>query len=55
MLVANGYSQVPHIDFTNVYSLFVKHSYIRALLSIVAMYDFEFKQLHVKTTLYAAT
>ena len=48
MLVANGYSQVPHINFTNVYSLVVKHSSIRALLSIVVIHDFEFEQLHVK-------
>ncbi|KAL6340965.1 hypothetical protein AAG906_032077 [Vitis piasezkii] len=32
-LVAKGYSQIPSIDFTNVFSPLVKHSSIRALLA----------------------
>ncbi|KAG8478019.1 hypothetical protein CXB51_027833 [Gossypium anomalum] len=48
-LVAKGYSQIPGVDFTNVFSLVVKHSSIRALLGIVAMHDLELEQLDVKT------
>ncbi|KAG8478421.1 hypothetical protein CXB51_028187 [Gossypium anomalum] len=40
-LVAKGYSQVPGVDFTDVFSPVVKHSSIRALLGIVAMHDLE--------------
>ena len=40
-LVAKGYSQIPSIDFTDVFSPLVKHSSIRALLGIVPMHDFE--------------
>ncbi|KAG8498844.1 hypothetical protein CXB51_005680 [Gossypium anomalum] len=49
-LVAKGYSQVPGVDFTDVFSPVVKHSLIRALLGIVAMHDLELEQLDVKTT-----
>ena len=40
-LVAKGYSQIPSIDFIDVFSPLVKHSSIRALLGIVPMHDFE--------------
>ncbi|KAG8503248.1 hypothetical protein CXB51_001184 [Gossypium anomalum] len=36
-----GYSQIPGVDFTDVFSLVVKHSSIRALLGVVAMHDLE--------------
>ena len=49
MLVAKGYIQIPGIDFNDIFSPVVKHSLIRALLSIVAMCDYEFEQLDVKT------
>ncbi|KAG8497073.1 hypothetical protein CXB51_008352 [Gossypium anomalum] len=49
-LVAKGYSQIPGVDFTDVFSPVVKHSSIRALLGIVAMHDLELEQLDVKTT-----
>ncbi|KAG8472722.1 hypothetical protein CXB51_034750 [Gossypium anomalum] len=49
-LVAKGYSQIPEVDFTDVFSPFVKHSWIRALLGIVAIHDLELEQLDVKTT-----
>ncbi|KAG8489499.1 hypothetical protein CXB51_017516 [Gossypium anomalum] len=49
-LVTKGYSQVPGVDFTDVFSPVVKHSSIRALLGIVAMHDLELQQLDVKTT-----
>jgi hypothetical protein len=48
-LVAKGYIQIPGIDFNDAFSLVVKHSLIRTLLSIVAMHDYELKQLTVKT------
>ncbi|KAG8481484.1 hypothetical protein CXB51_026330 [Gossypium anomalum] len=48
-LVAKGYSQVPRVDFTDVFSPVVKHSSIRALLGIMAMHDLELEQLDVKT------
>ncbi|KAG8480197.1 hypothetical protein CXB51_024909 [Gossypium anomalum] len=48
-LVAKGYSQVPGVDFTDVFSPVVKHSSIRALLGIVAIHDLELEQLDVKT------
>ncbi|KAG8503607.1 hypothetical protein CXB51_001802 [Gossypium anomalum] len=49
-LIAKGYSQIPGVDFTDVFSPVVKHSSIRALLGIVAMHDLELEQLDVKTT-----
>ncbi|KAG8479016.1 hypothetical protein CXB51_029921 [Gossypium anomalum] len=48
-LVAKGYNQIPGVDFTDMFSLVVKHSSIRALLGIVAMHDLELEQLDVKT------
>ena len=48
-LVAKGYSQIPGVDFTDVFSPVVKHSSIRALLGIVAMHNLELEQLDVKT------
>ena len=47
-LVAKGYSQIPGIDCTEVFSPIVKHSSIRTLLSIVVVHDYELKQLDVK-------
>jgi hypothetical protein len=48
-LVANGFGQIPGIDYNDVFSLVVKHRSIRALLGIVAMHDLEIEQLDVKT------
>ena len=39
-LVAKGYNQILGVDFTNVFSLVVKHSSIRALLGIMAFHDY---------------
>jgi hypothetical protein len=50
-LVAKGYSQIPVIDFNDVFSPVVKHSTIHTLLSIVAMHDYELEQLDVRTAL----
>ena len=49
-LVVKGCSQIPGIDFTDVFSPIVKHSLIRALLDIMTKYDFGLDQLDVKTT-----
>ena len=40
-LVAKGYSQILGVDFTNVFSLIIKHSSIRDLLGIVVRHDLE--------------
>ena len=48
-LVAKGYSQKEGIDFSEVFSLVVRHTFIRVLLSIVAAQDLELEQMDVKT------
>ncbi|KAK1694265.1 hypothetical protein QYE76_010962 [Lolium multiflorum] len=48
-LVAKGFSQIPGIDYNDVFSPVVKHSSIRAFFGIVAMRDLELEQLDVKT------
>jgi hypothetical protein len=40
-LVAKGFSQIPGIDYNDVFSPIVKHSPIRAFFGIVAMRDLE--------------
>eukprot|EP00253_Pinus_taeda_P007757 PITA_07757 len=49
-LVAKGYSQVPGIDFGDIFSPVSKVTYIRLLLSVVAAFGFEVEQMDVKTT-----
>ncbi|KAG8486072.1 hypothetical protein CXB51_019444 [Gossypium anomalum] len=44
-----GYSQIPGVDFTYVFSPVVKYSSIQALLGIMAMHDLKLEQLDVKT------
>ena len=48
-LVAKGFSQIPSVDYNDVFSSVVKHSSIRIFFSIVAMRDLELEQLDVKT------
>eukprot|EP00253_Pinus_taeda_P008703 PITA_08703 len=48
--VAKGYSQVPRIDFGDIFSPVAKVASIRLLLSIAATFDFEVEQMDVKTT-----
>ena len=43
-LVAQGFTQIPGVDFNDVFSPVVKHSSIRMLLSLVAMHDYELEQ-----------
>jgi hypothetical protein len=40
-LVVEGFSQIPSIDYNDVFTPVVKHSSIRALFGIVAMCDLE--------------
>ena len=49
-LVAKGYSQVPRIDFGDIFSLVAKVTSIRLLLSVAAAFDFKVEQMDVKTT-----
>nr|GEU78296.1 retrovirus-related Pol polyprotein from transposon TNT 1-94 [Tanacetum cinerariifolium] len=48
--VVRGFDQREGIDFNEVFSLVVRHTSIRVLLSIVALQDLELEQLDVKTT-----
>lgn len=48
-LVAKGYSQKEGVDYYEIFSLVVKHTSIRVLLSLVAQQDMELEQLDVKT------
>ena len=50
-LVARGYAQREGIDYIEVFSLVVKHTSIRVLMSIIALFDWELEQLDVKTTI----
>ena len=49
-LVAKGYSQREGIDFNEVFSPVVRHSSIRVMLAMVALFDLELEQLNAKTT-----
>ena len=48
-LVAKGYAQKEGVDYNEVFSPVVKHSYIRILLALVAQLDLEIVQMDVKT------
>lgn len=50
ILVAKGFTQRKGIDYNEVFSLVVKHSSIRMLLSLVAQDNLELEQLDVKTS-----
>uniref|UniRef100_A0A2N9G8B6 CCHC-type domain-containing protein n=1 Tax=Fagus sylvatica TaxID=28930 RepID=A0A2N9G8B6_FAGSY len=47
-LVAKGYSQRHRIDYDDVFSLVVRHTFIRAVLAFVVHQDLESEQLDVK-------
>jgi len=49
-MVAKGYSQVPRIDFGDIFSPIAKVTSIRLLLSVVVAFYFEVEQMDVKTT-----
>ncbi|KAH9697399.1 hypothetical protein KPL71_023589 [Citrus sinensis] len=48
-LVARGFTQKEGIDFNEIFSPVVKHSSIRILLAMVALFDLELEQMDVKT------
>ena len=48
-LVEKGYSQVPGIDFGDIFSPVAKVTSIKLLLSVVDAFDFEVEQMDVKT------
>ena len=48
-LVVKGLEQREGIDFNEVFSPVVRHSSIRVMLAIVALFDLELEQLDVKT------
>ena len=50
MLVVQGFAQKKGIDFDEIFSLLVKMTSIRIVLSIVATEDLHLEQLDVKTT-----
>nr|GEW10645.1 retrovirus-related Pol polyprotein from transposon TNT 1-94 [Tanacetum cinerariifolium] len=50
--IVRGFDQREGIDFNEVFSLVVCHTFIRVLLSIVALQDLELEQLDVKTTFF---
>ena len=47
--VVRGFDQEKGIDFNEVFSPVVRHTLIRILLALVALYDLELEQLDVKT------
>ena len=49
-LVAKGYSQVPEIDFSDIFSLVSKVTSIKLLLYVVVAFYFEVEQMDVKTS-----
>ena len=51
-LVVKGYSQRKGIDYAEIFSLVVKLTYIRILLSVVASENLHLKQMDVKPAFY---
>ncbi|GKC38890.1 retrotransposon protein, putative, ty1-copia subclass, partial [Tanacetum coccineum] len=48
-LVARGFTQRAVIDYNEVFSLVVRHTFIRVILALTACKDYELEQLDVKT------
>ena len=51
-LVAKGYSQKHGVDYDEIFSPVVKHTSIRAVLSLVAYFDMELEQMVLKKTFH---
>ncbi|KAL4396480.1 hypothetical protein AHAS_Ahas01G0096100 [Arachis hypogaea] len=49
-LVAKGFAQKEGVDYNEIFSPVVKHTFIQVLLSLVTHGDLELEQLDVKTT-----
>ncbi len=49
-LIARGFTQVPHLDFGETFSLVDKLTTIRVLLTLTAQYNLEVHQLDAETT-----
>jgi Reverse transcriptase (RNA-dependent DNA polymerase)/gag-polypeptide of LTR copia-type/Pol polyprotein, beta-barrel domain len=47
-LVAQGFSQIPGIDFTETYSPTIRFTSVRFILALVSHYDLEVRQIDVK-------
>ena len=47
-LVAKGFSQIPSVEYNDVFSPVVKYSSIRTFFNIITMHDLELEQLDVK-------
>ena len=47
-LVAKGYTKKEGMNFNEVFSLVVKHSSIRVLFIMVALFDLKLEQLDIK-------
>jgi hypothetical protein len=48
-LVAKGFSQIPGLDFTHTFAPTARWESIRTLLTLTALYDWELRQVDVKT------
>ncbi|KAL2240931.1 UNVERIFIED_CONTAM: Retrovirus-related Pol polyprotein from transposon TNT 1-94 [Sesamum indicum] len=48
-LVAKGFTQKEGIDYNEIFSLVVKYTTVRIILALTAHYDWELKQMDVKT------
>ena len=49
-IVAKGFTQNEGIDFTEVFSLVVRHASIRIIMSLVVVNNMHLEQMDVKTT-----
>jgi hypothetical protein len=47
-----GFEQRQGIDFSEVFSHVVRHTSIRVMLAIVALFDLELEKLDVKTAFF---
>ena len=48
-LVEKGYSHKKGVDYDDIFSLVVRHTFIRTVLGLVAHFDMQLEQMDVKT------